>query len=1778
MSDVVDEKLAGQEKLFEFLRWNSYRSERRKLLYVATPKVACTSLKWWFAALEGYAQALHDINDSSESDPDLVVHESHKVAPHVTGLVKEQLIGALTSDEYFRFALVRNPYKRIFSAWQSKLVLQEPLQVGRYLSFDFFHLPMKSRQDIAPAFEAFLEHLAANEAPSFWDHHWVPQVSILRPDVIDYSQIAKIEDSAQFSKTLQGWLGDHTPDPFAVHRANESLIPFQPEFLTARSAELLRVMYANDFEAFGYDTRVPDAKESFSEAEATVALKAVHLLRARHTQLGQRLGHIARLQAESQDRGAKVDWLHQAVAERDARIGELNSAVGEEAGQVEALQRSIAERDAQIGDLHGTVAARDAQLGAVQDAAGEHRQQIDLLQDVVAQHVAHLAQLAGTIAEREKVNRNLSRAVTERDVQVSSLNRQVIERSAQVVSLNKTVAAAESRIASLTHDVAQGVARLAEREAHGAHLEHVLREREGHVAALTDQLDASNALVAAERGRLQEVFASRTWRLAVGIRKGATAYRHALGALPVARFRRTLQTKAAARTLRNSQLFDSAYYVEQNPDVRTAGIDPVLHYLAHGWREQRNPSPLFNTAQYLADSPDVAQVGMEPLTHYLRFGQAEGRNVCRLLPAEGEADTRTPSVEQEVAQLEAVQLAAEPVAHDPHSDRINDEVAVIEQSGLFDTSYYASVNPDLAGLSPQALIRHYCEHGWREGRKPADDFDTRYYLQTYKDIQAAGINPFWHYAIAGAKECRHAAPPLKDVHEDEILFGKIEPDVKLVAFYKSFDWSAVRAGRPLFKGHVQPVTPSDVLGFYDPQDRDVMLRQMRIARAHGIHAFCFDLRASEDGIAQAEPVDGFLATDCADIRFCVNIEADMPDRASVLAKRLAHVVADRRYMRFGAKPVVLVSIHCESQDAAAFLARLRLGLAEQGVPVPYFIGRWTSARDEAAHAALDEIVDAALDLPAASEVGQFVGRKFNDVNVVPYSVVAGAGIARIAQSTGEVHARYPVVTLARDNTATAPANAVVYTRFDVKDYRRWLDAAIEGTRTSHSDGQRAVFLDAWNDWNEGVALEPDSRTGFSSLNETSRALTGIAPGQAMPKVSVIVPNYNHAPFLRRRLDSIYGQTYKNIEVLLLDDCSPDESRAVLDEYAAAYPEVTRTLYNTTNSGGVFRQWAKGIQAASGKLVWVAESDDYCDEHFLERLVRCFDDEAVLLAYGYSQFVDRDEDPIEGDFHLYLSDLEGADKWKGNYLETAHNEVKTALGIKNTIPNASSVLFRRPVDLPLLQDESWLSMRVAGDWVFYLHVLRGGKIAYRSDAINFFRRYPGSTADTTYKKEIFYREVGLASRTAAELYDVPLEVLERCRKGYEDFYWKMVGRDYEEFLRWYDYLSVLQARQRRVPNIIVSTMGFSPGGAEILPIRIANELKRQGHSVLLLNTGLMSFFDRIRGMVRNDVPVVETADLGETREVIRQFGIEALNSHHWHIQKYPFQVPDVFDELRVHVASLHGMIEHDAFGVTDEQLLQADEKVTNWVFTANKNVVPFADAGLYDEASTRFVKIANGMMAPTITPVSRAQMQIPDDAFVLCCVSRAIEDKGWAEAIEAVARARKLSSRDIRLVLVGNGPVYDEYCQTGVDDFVYLAGFSENSVGHYASADVGIMLTKFKSESFPLTIVDCLFAGKPYIASDVGDIRNMLTQGQDVAGAVVELEDWEVPVDTVAQIIAAFASEKQKYLDACALVGDVAKRYKIDVVTSKYVDLFNAARHDERFGAHRRHRKLVVEGS
>jgi hypothetical protein len=77
--------------------------------------------------------------------------------------------------------------------------------------------------------------------------------------------------------------------------------------------------------------------------------------------------------------------------------------------------------------------------------------------------------------------------------------------------------------------------------------------------------------------------------------------------------------------IRNSLFFNSAHYLQKNPDVRAAGLDAAFHYLVHGGREGRDPGPFFSTKGYLARYPDVAEADVNALLHYETQGRRENR-------------------------------------------------------------------------------------------------------------------------------------------------------------------------------------------------------------------------------------------------------------------------------------------------------------------------------------------------------------------------------------------------------------------------------------------------------------------------------------------------------------------------------------------------------------------------------------------------------------------------------------------------------------------------------------------------------------------------------------------------------------------------------------------------------------------------------------------------------------------------------------------------------------------------------------------------------------------------------------------------------------------------------------------------------------------------------------------------------------------------------------------------------------------------------------------------
>lgn len=219
----------------------------------------------------------------------------------------------------------------------------------------------------------------------------------------------------------------------------------------------------------------------------------------------------------------------------------------------------------------------------------------------------------------------------------------------------------------------------------------------------------------------------------------------------------------------------------------------------------------------------------------------------------------------------------------------------------------------------------------------------------------------------------------------------------------------------------------------------------------------------------------------------------------------------------------------------------------------------------------------------------------------------------------------------------------------------------------------------------------------------------------MPKVSIIVPNYNHEKFLAKRLESIFCQTFKDVEVICLDDCSTDGSADFLKKVARE--NNVQLLFNRENSGSPFKQWNKGVRHAKGEYIWIAESDDFADCRFLERLLAILDENPdVGLAYSQSWLVDEDDQPQFINYQ-WTSDLD-PERWKKDFINNGQDELRQNLVFKNTIPNASAVLIRRSVYNAAGGAPE--DLVYCGDWYFWTKALLNADIAYVAEPLNFFR--------------------------------------------------------------------------------------------------------------------------------------------------------------------------------------------------------------------------------------------------------------------------------------------------------------------------------------------------------------------------------------------------------------------------------------------------------------------------
>lgn len=253
-------------------------------------------------------------------------------------------------------------------------------------------------------------------------------------------------------------------------------------------------------------------------------------------------------------------------------------------------------------------------------------------------------------------------------------------------------------------------------------------------------------------------------------------------------------------------------------------------------------------------------------------------------------------------------------------------------------------------------------------------------------------------------------------------------------------------------------------------------------------------------------------------------------------------------------------------------------------------------------------------------------------------------------------------------------------------------------------------------------------------------------------VSVIVASYNHAEYLARRMDSLIGQTYDPMEILVIDDGSTDGSVSVLERYKA-HPKV-RLIIRERNGGwvAVSRQ---GIDTAAGEFILFAQCDDDCRPDLIERLVAAMRRyPSAGITFCRSLLVDEHGRTLGDDFivrepafrHRCVTDTLLNKDEMGRFL--LHSCV---------IPNISAALIRRECFTSL----GYLSAeyRACNDWEFFFRVVTRYDVGYVSEPLNLFRQH-ATTIRSMMNGRATYEE--FFRLLLGQILRLDLSLFERCR--------------------------------------------------------------------------------------------------------------------------------------------------------------------------------------------------------------------------------------------------------------------------------------------------------------------------------------------------------------------------------------------------------------------------------
>jgi hypothetical protein len=226
-----------------------------KLIFMPIPKAAWTAMLWALAPLAGMSAETFERSTKPEISPEMAVHDMRIWAAHgflLRDVSENRRAEVLRDPEWLRFTVVRDPAQRLWSGWQSKILLQEPLYYGFHRDKGWFPRPPSDAADIVSDFRSFIQAMSDGfgSDTKMRDAHWGPQTDAI--DLLPLNHIGRFEEIATTQSVLQEHVAKQGGPALHFARANASALPYDPLVFDEPSRATVDRIYRRDYAELGY--------------------------------------------------------------------------------------------------------------------------------------------------------------------------------------------------------------------------------------------------------------------------------------------------------------------------------------------------------------------------------------------------------------------------------------------------------------------------------------------------------------------------------------------------------------------------------------------------------------------------------------------------------------------------------------------------------------------------------------------------------------------------------------------------------------------------------------------------------------------------------------------------------------------------------------------------------------------------------------------------------------------------------------------------------------------------------------------------------------------------------------------------------------------------------------------------------------------------------------------------------------------------------------------------------------------------------------------------------------------------------------------------------------------------------------------------------------------------------------------------------------------------------------------------------------------------------------